>query len=287
MTDTSLTHEQLSTREDWANEMGQRWLSYLDSFEGMIAPIGKALLKRAAFKPDERVVDLGCGGGATTIAIAQAVAPTGEVVGLDISPDLVAHATRRAADAGASNARFVCADASTATLDAKFDRLFSRFGSMFFDEPYAAFANLHNMLKPGARIDLAAWASPKDNPWIRDVTLAAKNHLDIPTPEPRAPGPFAFEDTDYLTDILKQAGFSAIDIVGHMDMLAVGGAGKSPDQVAEFLMGATTFGSHLVNREPELSARVRQDITELLQVHYRPGEGVMMGAKAWLVSARA
>lgn len=287
MTDNAHTYNQLSLREDWASEMGQRWLSNLDSFEGMIAPIGSALLKRADYKQGERVLDLGCGGAATTIAIAKAVAPSGTVVGLDISPDLVAHATRRAADAGATNARFVCADASTATLNEGFDRLFSRFGSMFFDEPYAAFANLHRMLRPGARIDLAVWASPKDNPWIRDVTLVAKKHLDIHTPEPRAPGPFAFEDTDYLSDILTQAGFSALDIVGHTDMLAVGGAGKSPDQVAEFLMNATTFGSLLVDREPELRARVRQGITEFLKVHYRQGKGVMMGAKAWLVSARA
>ena len=124
--------------EDWAGEMGARWLANLDRFEGMIAPIGAALLARAAYQPGERVLDLGCGGGATTMAIAQAVGPEGEALGLDIAPMLIAAAEERAADAR-SRARFVCADAATARIDGPlFDRLFSRFGAMFFPEPVPA-----------------------------------------------------------------------------------------------------------------------------------------------------
>ena len=102
--------------EDWAGEMGLKWLASLSLFEGMIAPIGDALLARADFQSGETVIDLGCGGGATTLAIAGAVAPSGKVMGVDISPDLVAAAQERAASSGATNVEFTCADASVGQL---------------------------------------------------------------------------------------------------------------------------------------------------------------------------
>ena len=112
-------------QEDWAGEMGQKWLASLSMFEEMIAPIGEALLSRAAYQKGETVIDLGCGGGATTVAIAQKVSPTGKVIGVDISPDLVAAARERAAKSGATNISFTCADAATVALaDAPYDRLF-------------------------------------------------------------------------------------------------------------------------------------------------------------------
>src|SRR5579885_1850430 len=102
--------------EDWAGAMGEKWLEHLDSFEGMLAPIGRALIEHADFKAGQSVVDVGCGGGATSLEIARRVAAQGAVVGIDISPVLVAAAERRAVAAGARNLEFVCADAATASL---------------------------------------------------------------------------------------------------------------------------------------------------------------------------
>ena len=174
--------------EDWAGEMGAKWLANLACFEGMIAPIGEALLKQADFKPGERVLDIGCGGGGTTIAIAKAVASSGEVVGIDISPDLTTASQRRATDAGVTNIGFICADGATVQLDdAPFDRLFSRFGSMFFPEPHKAFANLHGLLRPGARIDLAVWGPPRDNLWMMEMMGVVRRYVDIPPAVPARP----------------------------------------------------------------------------------------------------
>lgn len=140
--------------EDGAGEMGAKWLANLTRFEGMIAPIGEALLKQADFKPGERVLDIGCGGGGTKIAIAQAVTPAGEVRGIDISPDLTTASTQRAKDAGVSNIRFICAvGANVQLVDAPFDRLFSRFGACFSPEPHKAFTNLHSLLRQ-ARVSI-------------------------------------------------------------------------------------------------------------------------------------
>ena len=89
--------------EDWVTEMGARWLAHIDTFEGMIAPVDPALLEKAGLRPGERVVDIGCGGGTTTIAAGRLVGPDGEALGLDISEALIARAMERAASAGASN----------------------------------------------------------------------------------------------------------------------------------------------------------------------------------------
>jgi len=196
---------------DWAGEAGTRWLAQLDRFESMIEPIGEALLARAAYVAGEKVVDIGCGGGWTTRRIAERTGNTGLALGLDISPELVAAATDRAQRAGLANIRFEQGDAATAMPEeAPFDRLHSRFGTMFFPDPYAAFANLRRMLRASGRLDIAVWAPIADNPWQRNVMAAIRRHIDLPTPQPREPGPFALGEQDYVTDLLRSAGFSNI-----------------------------------------------------------------------------
>jgi SAM-dependent methyltransferase len=273
--------------EDWAGEMGARWLASLDRFEGMIAPIGAALLERAAYQPGERVLDLGCGGGATTLAIAEAVGPQGAAMGLDVAPMLIAKAQERAAEAG-SPARFICADAATATLDEPpFTRLFSRFGSMFFLEPVPAFTNLKAMLAPGARIDLAVWAHPRDNAWMMEVMSTVRRHVEIPPAVPRAPGPFAFEDLGYLEEILIAAGFSGMDAVAYQGEQAVGGPGASPEEATDFVLGSMAAGRVLAEQGEAVRNAAAADLAAVFARHYREGEGVLLGCKAWLVTARA
>ncbi len=273
--------------EDWAGEMGARWLASLDRFESMIAPIGAALLERADYAPRERVLDLGCGGGATTLAIAEAVGPDGAALGLDVAPMLIARAKERAADAG-STARFVCADAATASLDEPpFDRLFSRFGSMFFEAPVPAFTNLRGMLKPGARIDLAVWANPRDNLWMMEMMGVVRSHVEIPPATPRAPGPFAFEDLGYLGSVLEEAGFAGMDVAVYEGLQAVGGPGASPEEATDFVLAAMAVGRVLAEQGDAVREAARADLTAMFARHYREGEGVMLRAKAWLVTARA
>jgi SAM-dependent methyltransferase len=272
--------------EDWAGEMGARWLASLDRFEGMIAPIGKALLAQAAYQPGERVLDLGCGGGATTLAIAEAVGPEGAALGLDIAPMLIERASARAAAAG-SAARFVCADAATATLgEPPFDRLFSRFGSMFFEAPVPAFANLRTMLAPGARIDLAVWANPRDNAWMMEMMGVVRAHVEVPPAVPRAPGPFAFEDLGYLEEVLAGAGFTGFEVVPYQGEQPVGGPGASPEDATDFVLASMAAGRILAEQGEDVLASARADLVAMFTRHHRAGEGVMLACKAWLVTAR-
>ena len=134
----------------WASTSGQRWASHIDQFEGMINPIGDALIAFASFQSGETIVDIGCGAGPTTLAAAACVGSQGLVTGLDISPDLIAEATRRAAFGNVRQARFVLGDAAKVTLDTQAaDCVMSRFGVMFFSDPYAAFKNIYRFVKPG------------------------------------------------------------------------------------------------------------------------------------------
>ena len=274
--------------EDWAGEMGAKWLANLERFEGMIAPIGEALLKQADFKPGERVLDIGCGGGGTTIAIAQAVAPSGEVVGIDISPDLTTASTQRAKEAGVSNIRFICADGATIQIaDGPFDRLFSRFGSMFFPEPHNAFANLHSLLRPGARIDLAVWGPPRDNLWMMEMMGVVRRYVNIPPAIPRTPGPFAFEDVDYLNEILTSGGFSGASVIPYEGFQPIGGVDAAPQDAVSFVLSSMAVGRALDEQGDDIRAAAEVDLVHLFQKHYVAGQGVMMQGKAWLVSATA
>jgi len=273
--------------EDWGGDMGRNWLANLQKFEGMIQPIGAALLTHAAFRPGERVIDIGCGGGGTTISIGRSVSPGGHATGLDISKDLVEAANVRASMGTQSDVRFVCADAATASVTgAPFDRLFSRFGSMFFPDAKAGFRNLRRMVRDGGRIDLAVWAPPKDNEWISLVqaTLAPLVPAPDSPPDPRAPGPFALADTDWLTQVLEQAGFGDIAITPCQRAQPIGGPGASAEDAARFIVAAT----HVVRQLPEAAQeKAIAALTEAFAPHHVPGKGVLLDGKAWLVTATA
>ena len=283
--DTSHNPEQPQA-EDWAGEMGQKWLANLDRFEGMIAPIGDALLAKANLQPGETVIDLGFGGGASTIAIAKTVGPSGYVMGVDISPDLTAAAKQRARANEITNAQFTCADAATVHLSgAPYDRLFSRFGSMFFAEPATAFANLHNQLHEGGRMDLAVWGPPRDNLWMVEMMSVVKAHVEVPPAIPRAPGPFAFEDTDYLREILAEAGFKDVALSAYEGLQPLGGPGANPDEAADFALASMAAGRLRREKGDNILSNARSDLMKLFESRFVAGEGVMMKAKAWLVSA--
>lgn len=287
MTDDSSTQGKQQP-EDWAGEMGLKWLASLSLFEEMIAPIGDALLARSNFKDGETVIDLGCGGGATTLAIAQSIAPSGKVMGVDISPDLVAAAQGRATDAGLANIAFTCADAATVQLPAApYDRLFSRFGSMFFEDPFGAFSNLHNLLRKDGRMDLAVWGPPRDNLWMMEMMGVIRNHAEVPPAVPRAPGPFAFEDLEYLGQILDSSGFSNVDVLAYEGLQPIGGVGATPEKAVAFIFASMAAGRLLRDQGEAVFAAASQELINLFSQHHVPGKGVMMRGKAWLVSAIA
>lgn len=272
--------------DDWVGDMGAKWLANLDRFESMIAPAGAALMAHAAFVSGERVIDVGCGAGGTTIEIAKAVGPAGEVLGIDISPQLIGEAVRRTQAADIGRVRFVTGDATTLQPDgAPFDRLFSRFGTMFFSDFPAAFRNLRGMIRPGGRADLAVWAPPAENAWVLGMQEIIGRHVTMPAPVPHAPGPFGLGDSDFLRALLEQAGFTAIDLTLWRGEQLVGGAGADPDTAAEFALNAMSLG-RVLDDVPETKQKVRSELTALFAQHHAR-DAVRMSAAAWLVTAHA
>lgn len=198
----------------WNQVAGPRWVARAGLQEARNVEVAHLLQREAAPQPGERVLDIGCGTGATAIPFAAAVAPKGQVTGVDISGPMLVQARHNIAQAGTENITLVQADAQVHHFPAdSFDLLLSRFGVMFFADPVAAFANLFTGLRRGGRLCMAVWASMADNAhWKIPFEIAVK-HLGAPPPvDPREPGPMAFRDPAYLRDTLAKAGFAEIDI---------------------------------------------------------------------------
>src|SRR5262245_12673652 len=192
----------------WNDQVAAKWVADNDQLDAMLSPLGAAAIDRGAPRAGERVIDVGCGMGQTSLQLAERVGAKGAVLGVDISTPMLERARERARAAGVTQASFENADAQTHSFPpASFALLFSRFGVMFFADPTAAFTNLGRALKPGGRLAFVCWQPLLQNPWMRDMLGAIAKHVTLPPPAaPNAPGPFAFGDPARVRGILERAG---------------------------------------------------------------------------------
>jgi SAM-dependent methyltransferase len=222
-------------RQRWNDE---RRYSVWPKRERLTSEVTPILLEALAPRLGERVVDVGSGGGRSTLAAAEAVGPDGAVVGVDISVALSRLAQDRAAEAASGNVRFVVADAqSEAFPGGPFDAAMSQFGVMFFDDPVAAFHNIHDHLRAGGRMAFACWQASEANPWY--FAGAVAEFLPTPPqPEPgKSPtGPFSLADPGQTTEILESAGFVDVGCTAHQ-VVAVAPEDSVFDEDQLVLMG--------------------------------------------------
>ncbi|MEZ5777463.1 MAG: class I SAM-dependent methyltransferase [Paracoccaceae bacterium] len=198
--------------EYWNSAVGKKWADYQEPLDRLLSDVRDELIRRAAPQPGERALDVGCGTGDTTLALAERVLPGGEVTGSDISEPLLAIARRRVE--GRAEIRLLKSDAQTHRFgEGRFDVIASRYGVMFFDDPVSAFANLARALRPGGRMAFAAWDSVPNNLWMSASKAAAVARLgSVPADPPETPGPFAFANTSRVLKILAEAGLAEPEV---------------------------------------------------------------------------
>jgi SAM-dependent methyltransferase len=216
-----ITHE---TRDEqkarWNGPAGRAWVDAQESLDRLFKPfeellvdaVSAELLSESLDAPLD-ILDVGCGTGGTTLAVARRLGATGRLVGVDIS-DLMVAAARARVERESAAVRFICGDAQVHAFEpAVFDRIISRFGVMFFDDPVRAFANLRRAAKHDARLRLIVWRSAEDNPFMTTAERAAAPLLpNLPARRPDAPGQFAFANRERVHRILQESGWTGIDI---------------------------------------------------------------------------
>jgi len=249
MAETANTAQQ----DYWNTVASPRWVGHAGAVERRMVAVNDLLMTRAAPRPGEQILEIGCGTGASTLPLAEAVGPRGRVVGAYISEAMLGRGRQRVAESGLGNVSLMLADAQTHGFEsARFDLITSRFGVMFFADPRAAFANLCLAARRGGRLCFICWGSLAENRhWVIPYEIALK-HLGPPQPtDPRAPGPMAFADADYVRGFLAAAGFEAIDIAREHPTVG----GLSTEEEADIACSMGPAARLIDEKEPDEATR--------------------------------
>ena len=269
---------------EWNGVLGQTWATMRQDIDPVVAVFGDAALKVAAPRPGERVLDIGCGCGDTTIAIARLVGDRGAAWGVDVSQPMLDVAQESAREARLRHLEFRNSDASIAAMPAANDLLFSRFGVMFFGNPTTAFAHMRESLKARARCVFVCWRTPRDNAWAMAPLAAARAAMDVTPPpaDPNAPGPFAFADDTRVRAILADAGFTDIVFTRHDAPVVYGRTPRAAAERALRVGPASRFARDVGDaHRPRILDAVEQAFSQLAAPD---GEVTLIGS-AWIVTA--
>ncbi|AGW88413.1 MULTISPECIES: class I SAM-dependent methyltransferase [Cupriavidus] len=265
----------------WNGPAGNAWVDEQAVLDQVLKPFEAMLLDTVSAGSGQHVLDVGCGTGATTLALARRLGAQGQCIGIDISGPMIAVARARA-EREASQASFIQADAQAYRFaPASFDRIVSRFGVMFFGDPVVAFASLRRAAKEGAELHCIAWRSGAENPFMTTAERAAAPLLPLPVRQPGAPGQFALADRDRVAALLEEAGWSGIEI------RPIDVACTLPEPA---LVGYFTRLGPVGVALLQADASTRAQVIDTLRVAFEPyvhGNEVRFTAACWMICARA
>ncbi|WP_107312773.1 class I SAM-dependent methyltransferase [Burkholderia metallica] len=266
----------------WNGPSGRAWVDTQATIDRMFEPLARLLVEAAATSGARSVLDVGCGTGAVTLAIARRLGANARCTGIDISAPMIDVAQARAERSG-THARFVCADAQTHAFEpASVDLIVSRFGVMFFDDPVRAFANLRDAARPNARMRFVAWRGAADNPFMTIAEQAAAPLLpNLPARRPGAPGQFAFGDRRRIASVLSDSGWADITI----EPVSLPCALPEP-ALDDYVTRLGPVGLALL----EVDDATRRRVVAAMRAAFEPyvdGTDVRFDAGCWLVTARA
>lgn len=283
----SQSHEHEGARY-WNEEGGQTWVAHMEKIESLIAPLSTIALEQAMPTDGEVVLDVGCGGGTTSRALAERVGQQGRVTGVDISATILTVAKERFGHM--ANLRFEVGDAQTMALgEGVFDLIHSRFGVMFFQDVIAAFTNLHRTLKPTGRLCFLSWRAREDNPWIQRPMAAIAEIFPPPqnsvvdAPDPDAAGPFSLSDPERIHQVVQSAGFTQVHLHALDEQMSMG----STDDAVSFILSMMGPSADQMRQATHEQVTALHDAIRSIVEHYETPNGVCVPCAAWLVSARA
>jgi SAM-dependent methyltransferase len=271
--------------EAWNGPESRHFVEYADRYDLQLEPFTEALLARASPQAQEVVLDVGCGSGASTLAVASRAE---RATGLDLSRPLVELAMRRAQAAAVGNADFVIADAQTHRFTAEtFDILISQFGLMFFDDPVRALTNIRSAMRPGGRAVFVSWQQLPANEWLMLIGEAVGRYVELPEfgGQARGPGMFSLCDADEIATLLCAAGFEQVECESCTPKILIGGGG-SLDESIKFLLQTGMARGLLSLVDPIAQAEVVRTVSAQLGDRYEEEVGLRLGAAAWVVTAR-
>ncbi|MBA3539940.1 MAG: class I SAM-dependent methyltransferase [Deltaproteobacteria bacterium] len=265
-----MTAAEPTASSSWAASRGERWRDHVVRMEAMLGPVDEPLIGALQLAAPCRIADLGCGGGGTTLELLRRAPPGSVVHGFDISPALV-EAARARVPPDAPGIAFAVADvAAVPPPAAPYDRLTSRFGVMFYDDPAAAFAKLAHWLTPGGRFAFAVWGRPADNPWHTMLREVVAEIIAVPPPDPDAPGPFRYADADRLLALLDRSALGELAVRDWRGALQIGG-GLPAAEAAQFALAAFSVAELLAEAGAAAFDAVRRALTARFAQHEADG----------------
>jgi SAM-dependent methyltransferase len=281
--------ENQEATDAWSGPLFDLFVKYREQTAAGRGAHGEAALELSPPRPGERVLDLGCGFGETTVKLANLVGEEGSALGVDVSEPFIALAREEAAANDVANLEFMAADVQTLELPREFDYAFSRMGLMFFANPVAALRNVAGALVPGGRLCAVVWRRKLDNEWVHRAELVVEDYLEHPeeSEEPTCgPGPFSMANADTVTEQLTIAGFEQVSLRRSDLPLRIG---DDIDQAIEFNMSLgpagevlRLWGDRVDEIRPTIAARLREALAE-----FEGPDGVSAPASTWIITARA
>lgn len=278
------THESNQAQADFWSSAGSMWTALRERFDDQAGDHGTAAIDALDPQPGERVIDIGCGAGSTTVELATRVGPSGYVRGFDISPSMIDGARALAEGSGVGNVEFEVGDAMVASFDDDHDGVYSRFGVMFFSDATRGFANMRTALRDGGRLAFVCWQSPAQNEWASVPLSIVARFAEMPFgADPTAPGPFSLSDAGRIEQVLGDAGYDDVRIEGREVGVRLG---STIEEAVDFMFGLMPPAAALRASDPAAAAEVATAL-EAAFAGWETSDGVRAPSATWIVTARS
>jgi ubiquinone/menaquinone biosynthesis C-methylase UbiE len=275
--------------EAWNTVLFEKFRRFKHLIVDGLSQHSDAALERCQYAPGQRVLDVGCGFGDSTLRIARRVGPGGEAVGIDCAGNFVSAAEADAREDGVSNARFIVGDVQGDELGGPYDHAFGRFGTMFFEMPGAAMRNVRRALKPGGSFMQIVWRRREENPWVHEAELRVKEIVPIVSHEETSqvhcgPGPFSMAGPDMVSTMLRSAGYERITFERHDCDICIG---RDLGDAIEFAMALGPAGEIIRLAGEEGQKRRPQVVAALTEAlaPYARDDGVWAPSSTWFIAA--